>query len=61
MEKRQNARLAKYLSLFLSEFNKFNNTRTRMLDSIYHRTLKLIKNAFLARKRQDFDIFYATL
>ena len=24
------------LSLFRNEFNKFNNTRTRMFDSIYH-------------------------
>ena len=26
------------LSLFRNEFNKFNNTRARMLDSIYHKT-----------------------
>ena len=26
------------LSLFCNEFNKFNNTRARMLDSIYHMT-----------------------
>ena len=26
------------LSLFRNEFNKFNNTRARMLDSIYHVT-----------------------
>ena len=26
------------LSLFLNGFNKFNNTRARMLDSIYHMT-----------------------
>ena len=26
----------KNLSLFRNEFNKFNNTRARMLDSIYH-------------------------
>ena len=32
-----------------------------MLDSIYHMTLKLIKNWFLAWKRQDFAIFYPTL
>ena len=36
------------LSLFLKEFNKFNNTRARMLDSIYHMmTLKLFKITFL--------------
>ena len=26
------------LSLFRNKFNKFNNTRARMLDSIYHMT-----------------------
>ena len=30
------------LSLFRKEFNKFNNTRARMLDSIYHITLRLL-------------------
>ena len=34
----KNARLAEHLSLFCNEFNKFNNTRARMLDSIYHMT-----------------------
>ena len=29
------------LSLFCNEFNKFNNSRTRILDSIYHVTLRL--------------------
>ena len=28
--------LLNLLSLFRNEFNKFNNTRARMLDSIYH-------------------------
>ena len=28
--------LPRILSLFRNEFNKFNNTRARMLDSIYH-------------------------
>ena len=28
------------LSLFRNEFNKFNNTRARMLDSIYHMALR---------------------
>ena len=32
--------LPSILSLFCSEFNKFNNTKARMLDSIYHITLK---------------------
>ena len=30
--------LPSILSLFRNEFNKFNNTRARMLDSIYHMT-----------------------
>ena len=32
--------LQSILSLFRGEFNKFNNTVARMLDSIYHMTLK---------------------
>ena len=39
-EKGKNARLAKnFISLFCNEFNKSNNTRARMVDSIYHMTL----------------------
>ena len=30
------------LSLFRNEFNKFDKTGARMLDSIYHMTLKLL-------------------
>ena len=30
--------LPSILSIFRNEFNKFNNSRTRMLDSIYHMT-----------------------
>ena len=30
--------LPRILSLFRNEFNKFNNTRARMLDPIYHMT-----------------------
>ena len=33
--------LPSILSLFRNEFNKFNNTRARMLDSIYHITITL--------------------
>ena len=32
--------LPSILSLFCNKFNKFNNTRTRMLDYIYHMTLR---------------------
>ena len=31
-----------FLSLFRNEFNKFNNTRARMLDSIYYMILRLL-------------------
>ena len=46
-EKRSNAMLA---SLFRNEFDKFNNTRARMLDSIYHMTLGLLCNLISAVK-----------
>ena len=39
LEKRDNMRgLPSVLSLFRNKFNKFNNTRARMIDSIYHMT-----------------------
>ena len=45
LKKRDKMRgLPSILSLFSKEFNKFNNTGARMLDSIYHMTLKLLKN-----------------
>ena len=34
--------LSSILSLFRYEFNKFNYTRARMLDSIYHMTLRIL-------------------
>ena len=43
--------LPSILFLFRNEFNKFNNTRARMLDSIYHMTFKHLKTAFLLCKR----------
>ena len=33
---------------FSNEFNKFNNTGARMLDSIYHMSFKVIHNRILA-------------
>ena len=36
--------LPSILSLFRNKFNKLNNTGARMLNSIYHMTLKLLKN-----------------
>ena len=38
--------LLSILCLFRIEINKFNNTRARMLDSIYHMTLKILNNHF---------------
>ena len=52
--------LSSILSLFRNEFNKFNNTRARMLDSIYHMTNNL-KSHFCPKKRYNFVILYATL
>ena len=34
--------LPSILSLFPNEFYKFNKTRARMLDSIYHMTLRIL-------------------
>ena len=31
-----------FMSFFCNEFNKFNNTRRQVLDSIYHMTLRLL-------------------
>ena len=52
--------LPSIFSLFRNEFNKFNNTRARMLDSIYHMT-NTLKSHFWRKKRYDFVIMYATL
>ena len=38
------------VSVFRNEFNKFNNTGARMLDSIYHMTLKLFWKHILGIK-----------
>ena len=42
--------LSSILSLFHNDFNKFNNTRGGMLDSIYHVTLKQLSNRVFASK-----------
>ena len=57
MGKRDKMRgLPSILSLFRNEFNKFNNTRAWMLDSIYH-----IINLISIEIRYIFAIMYATL
>ena len=52
--------LPSILSLFRNEFNKFNNTRARMLDSIYHMT-NTLKSHFWWLNRYNFVIMCATL
>ena len=49
--------LPSILSLFRNEFNKFNNTRARMLDSIYHMTLKILKIEFWSKNVKSFPYF----
>ena len=46
--------LLSILLLFSNEFNKFNNTVARMLDSIYHITLELNKNRIFGVKTTKF-------
>ena len=38
------------LSVFHYEFNKFNNSRARVLDSIYHMTLRILLKSHFLRK-----------
>ena len=53
--------LPSILSLFRNKFNKFNNTGARMLDSIYHMTLKL-KITFGLKRSQCYNgCLYVTL
>ena len=42
--------LSSMLSLFRNKFNKFSNTRAGMLDSIYHMTLRSLRNLISAVK-----------
>ena len=43
--------LSSILSLFHNEFNTFNNTGARILDSIYHMALRLLLNLIFGLKR----------
>ena len=62
LEKRDKMRgLPSILSLFRNELNKFNNTRARMLDSIYHIMTNTLKSHIWRKKRYNFVIMYATL
>ena len=46
--------LPSVLSHFRSTFNKFSNARACMSNSIYHRTLRSLKIAFLACKNAKY-------
>ena len=46
--------LPSILSLFRNKFNKFNNTKARMLGSIYHMTLMYTLKSDFRRKRLFF-------
>ena len=51
--------LPSILSLFRNEFNKFNNIRARMLDSIYHMT-NTLKSDFWRKNVIILPCMYAT-
>ena len=42
--------LPSILSRFRNEFNKFNNTSARVLDSIYHMTFRSLLKSHFCRK-----------
>ena len=53
--------LPRIISLFRNDLNKFNNTRPRILDFIYHMTLSYFEISFLAYKCNNIVIMYTTL
>ena len=49
-------RFSEYFVSFLhNKFHKFNNTGAQKLDSIYHRTLKLLQNCIVGIKTLRFS------
>ena len=52
---RKNVSLFEHFLFFAQGFNKFNNTRARMLDSINHMTLRLFRNLISAIKTLQFS------
>ena len=53
--------LPSILSLFLNLFNELNKTSPQIVDSIYHRTLKSIKNHIFLRENVKILSFYVLL
>ena len=51
--------LPSILSLFRNEFNKFNNTRARMLDTIYHMTNTLKFIVFMVYRFNCMALFHS--
>ena len=49
--------LPSILSLFRNEFNKFNNTRARMFDSIYHMALRSLLSLISGVKTSSFHYY----
>ena len=47
--------LTSILSLFRNEFDKFNITGARMLDPMFHMTLKLLCNLIIFREKQRYN------
>ena len=57
LRKREEMRcLLSTLSLFRIKFNKFINTRARMLDSIYHLKLEITLKSHLCHKTSFFSL-----
>ena len=54
LRKRDKMRACRAFYLFHNEFNKFNNTVTRMLDSIYHMTFIIILKSYFDVKTLGF-------
>ena len=52
--------LMSILLLFRNSFNIFNNTRAQMLDSIYHMTLRLLRNLISGAKKLRFCPYVLT-
>ena len=50
--------LPSILSLFCNKFNKFINTGARMLDSLYHMILKILKKSHFWRDESRFPAFF---
>ena len=55
--------LPSILSLFRNKFNKFNNTKARMLGSIYYMTLMYTLKSHFRRKKaiHCHDVYYVVM